>query len=482
MWVEGIGLHLDIEDNNTKLIIDKTELLSSKEFRLYLSELDREFYYINNSFEIHKYFNNADFNGIIITPDIKIPSYIMDDDGTKIFDYNKIPLNIEYKLYSKLTVEDILKILNYISGKSIYNIYITNENLNEIVHKANLYYYETEQSSVYNKILKLLEKPSDIVNYDDLLYVGELWGKLIYLDYILDSDLNLNLCPNVDDFSQSYILSNKFKDLFYEPYDKLKSVDKILHFIHNQLPFPDNKKLALICFDCMGVSEWELLKNFFSEFNFVEHYLFSLIPSLTSISRGGLYCASATESYFENISEEKRFNNFFQGYTVKHFREKDLLTKDTLLGIEVINIIYNFFDDLSHSCNFPPNAKTKKLYFENLQNYIKGSSLIQDIKLLLELNYKLYFCSDHGSVLSTGNGSKIEKHLQDKFSKRACIIDKELAKITYPNYKQFNIPFIDNKIVIFANNRESFDYIEKVALNHGGISLDEIVVPFIEVV
>ena len=96
-------------------------------------------------------------------------------------------------------------------------------------------------------------------------------------------------------FSKNYILPGQLKSLFYETFQNIKSVDKILPFIDNKKS-NDNKKIALICFDCMGIAEWELLKTFFKDFDFTERYLFSLIPSITSISRGAIYSASHTKN------------------------------------------------------------------------------------------------------------------------------------------------------------------------------------------
>ena len=94
-------------------------------------------------------------------------------------------------------------------------------------------------------------------------------------------------------------------------------------------------------------------------------------------------------------------------------------------------------------------------------------------------DFALYFCSDHGSVIAKGNGEKLQKYLIDDFAKRAVIIPEEASDLT--EFEKVDIPFVPYKKLVVPEGRTMFTQKNKIEINHGGISLEEIVVPFITV-
>jgi hypothetical protein len=110
---------------------------------------------------------------------------------------------------------------------------------------------------------------------------------------------------------------------------------------------------------------------------------------------------------------------------------------------------------------------------------LEQSNVKNTLRILIHNGYKLYFCYDHGSVVATGNGKKVEKYLQDKFAKRACIIPKESSELT--EHRKLAIPCIEDKILALPDGRTMFTNKGKIEINHGGITLEEMVVPFIKV-
>ena len=94
-------------------------------------------------------------------------------------------------------------------------------------------------------------------------------------------------------------------------------------------------------------------------------------------------------------------------------------------------------------------------------------------------DFAVYFCSDHGSVLASGNGIKLEKYYVDNFAKRAVVIPEKANDII--ENKKINIPFVKDKLIVLPEGRTMFTYKNKKEINHGGISIEEMVVPYIKV-
>jgi len=210
--------------------------------------------------------------------------------------------------------------------------------------------------------------------------------------------------------------------------------------------------------------------------------LFALLPTVTSISRSAIFLGS-TDVY--NIKtpgkayEERAFASFFSEKETKYFNGSDTITDDSLLGYDCISILFTFFDDNAHAAQIPANGLEKLLYFDAINSYLKNSNIKQVIKTLLQNGFSLYLCSDHGSVVASGNGQRIEKYLIDNFAKRACIIPETSSELTA--LKKINIPFVSDKVMILPEGREMFAYKGKLEINHGGVTVEEMVVPYIKV-
>jgi len=99
---------------------------------------------------------------------------------------------------------------------------------------------------------------------------------------------------------------------------------------------------------------------------------------------------------------------------------------------------------------------------------------------LKKIGYSIFFCSDHGSVVARGNGQKIDKYLIEQSCKRATLISKSKLANSY-DANQYKIPFITDKIALLAKDRTMFASKKETKISHGGITLDELIVPFVEI-
>jgi hypothetical protein len=101
----------------------------------------------------------------------------------------------------------------------------------------------------------------------------------------------------------------------------------------------------------------------------------------------------------------------------------------------------------------------------------------QDLNTLFENGFSIYLCSDHGSIVATGNGKRLEKYLIDNFAKRAVMIPAKTAGLI--NQETIKIPFVEDKLLALPEGRTMFANKNQIEVNHGGITVEEMVVPFI---
>jgi len=477
-WENSIVIKLNLEDISRQVIIDFTGILFSKEFQDFLQAKNISFKQAGTIAELYAFCDEYETK-ILLTSLKEIPPFISAKADVKKFTLADLPLNADVKALEKLIINELVLLLNYLNATNLLQP-ITQGNVLQLLQNAKQNQNKVLITKLKEKIGSLLQTET---HYDNILQLGMHLGKLQFAIFESGSaeeqkDL-VSFQQSIDQYSFKYILSGNLKNIFYEPASSVKSVDRIIPYLKTK----SQKKIALICFDCMGISEWELLKEYLQPIgaSFKEQQTFALIPTITAISRNSIFFSNNIKAFqLKPINEGKELQLRFPDSICKLFREKDNITADTLLGINVVSVIYNFFDDLSHSAQFPPLVENKLLYFDAVKNYLANSNILKQLITLLDEGYKLYFCSDHGSIVANGNGKKIEKYLREKFAKRACLIGGKTS-VKFQNFPQMKIPFVENKLLVLAEGRTMFDNLNYIEISHGGITVDEIVVPFIEV-
>ena len=328
-----------------------------------------------------------------------------------------------------------------------------------------------------------------------------LWGKLSFLKdrFYYDTVYSNNIStPGVERLLKdleaklkekfTYFITSHYRNLFYQSifYEPV-TVDRVLPFCAHR----DSGKLALICMDGMGFQEWFCLKNYFLSrgiSNFKEMYVFALIPTVTRISRRALF--SGKKSLADLPGEEKGFREYVRQNmanakgTAQFFVDKHLQLQPEYFASNYVGIVFSLIDDLAHSIHVL--GEDKALMQQNLEVILRKTEFAEIIKRFLEEGYKVILTSDHGSVYSSGIGIKQDKYLMDERAKRACLFpNKRLAEDFMKRDERLlfyeNEELLGKSCAVFAPWRGMFGSLNEKEISHGGIHLEEVVVPFVEV-
>ncbi|MDM8535419.1 PglZ domain-containing protein [Desulfobacterales bacterium HSG17] len=470
-WQKHIINRLNIRKGYGQLILDKTNVLVHRGFLDYLKKQSIYYKTTDSLVEIISLIKNQEI--LVISPFIEIPCFVSQRTDIKILDYPQLPVEIDNRLAQKLDTDKLIILLEYRDQTGQINL-ITENNLEKEL--ANAQYLKTD---LQIKALKhdLEKMPENIQDYEGILDIGRIWGQYVYACFESRTCPDFDFMEKVDLASENFVFSGRFENAFYVTERNLKTVNKILPFLKTVKA----EKMALICFDGMGVAEWILLKKYLSGFEFSERYLFALIPTITKISRTAIFCGDYESAYsLKKIDEAKAFFGHFKNMACKFFREGKI-SEDHVLGIDRLAIIYNCFDDIGHETKLPAYENTKSVYFNNVLTYLNHSGIREELNLLKDHGYSIFICSDHGCVAGQGNGQRIDKYLIEESSKRATLITMS-ALAQFYDVNHYQIPFIsDNRAALLAKSRTLFAHKNYTGISHGGISLEELIVPFAEV-
>ncbi len=331
------------------------------------------------------------------------------------------------------------------------------------------------------------------------------WGKvaaslgelMYYIDNFNIDDNLTNLKSELNDNFFKYI-KDEYENLIYDTKSYINS--NIINLI-----FGDRKKKkAIICFDCMGFEEWYVIKDFLDSKNgldFKVGYSFSILPSETKYSSSAIFAGMVPKDIKElDIinqihwkNEEKLFKyNLARNFNLKEdeiFFLRCQISNDINISFEnftdynAVGLIFSFIDEITHS----RRKINKNKLLKNIRIDLENSNLYKLIKSLIQQGFETYFVSDHGSIFSVGNGINVSNELFDNRAKRYLISENEILLKEYNEkiIKSILIQFknlIGNEYLLLLSGNTMFGTKNEASLTHGGISVEEVVVPFIRVI
>jgi hypothetical protein len=120
-----------------------------------------------------------------------------------------------------------------------------------------------------------------------------------------------------------------------------------------------------------------------------------------------------------------------------------------------------------------------------VREWAKSGALARLLEMLLEDDYEITITSDHGNIHGHGIGKPQVGVVADERGARAHVFNDELtrAKVAaeYPQaivWPQIGLP--DDWRVLLAPGRDAFVQKGRNAVGHGGIAMEEVIVPFVK--
>ena len=337
-----------------------------------------------------------------------------------------------------------------------------------------------------------------ITQSDNWGEIGKKYGELMYYLHKneIEIDKELKGVESILNYKFTAFILKYYEDLLFYSNPLINS--NILNIIFEK----NTQKNAIICFDCMGYEEWYAIKNNIqstNDFQFIEKYSFSMLPSETNYSSSALF-AGMTPKEIKNLefinsinwrNEEKLFKNTLQKKKIDEsqiFFQRCLEPKDinipdieSFSDYNAIGIIFSFIDRFIHT-DF---LNDKNIVIQNIEKYLQKTKLSDFIQSLLNQNFKVYITSDHGNTLSNGNDIQVKKDLMDKKAKRYLIQERKELLEEYKVEKESVIMQLKhmngNEYILLQTRNKMFGRKTEQELTHGGISLSEVIIPFIEV-
>ncbi len=357
---------------------------------------------------------------------------------------------------------------------------------------------------------------------------SELYQKLVYWELELE---------DIEDTGMFEILESqkteantqfcKFIDKNYPKwFEKNGDAPTMSHTLFREKIQPQIDKgtpTLLVVVDNLRYDQWKAFEPYLqSIYKKTEEELFcSILPTATQYARNAIF-SGLMPSDMQKLHPEYWLNDTEEGG--KNMHEKDFLAAQLKrLGMnlnwsyhkisslkqgkrlsenfkshkneDLTVIVYNFVDMLSHSKTemevIKELASNDKAYRSLTESWFKNSPLMEILQQAASLGFKLVITTDHGTI-NVKNPSKVigdkntSLNLRYKTGRSLTYEDKDVLAAKDP--KSIHLPAINmSSSFIFAkgdlffaypNNYNHYVSYYRNTYQHGGVSLEEMVIPF----
>lgn len=250
------------------------------------------------------------------------------------------------------------------------------------------------------------------------------------------------------------------------------------------LDYVAKDKAALIVMDGMSLFDFNILSRYFNGIEYEQQCSYALIPSTTNISRQCLLTGNypiQLEDPFTLSKEEKGFYEVAAEHGYSKQQTLYVHGYDFQLSpfTKMLAVIINDVDDIVHG-----QQQGRPGMYNDITLMAKSGRLQMLIRSLNKSGFTVYLTADHGNTPCRGVGA-IRTGVEVETKAKRMLILKDFADISsdvsentfeYPGY------YLDkNYKYLICKTGVSFDSKNNEVMTHGGITLDEVIVPFIKI-
>ncbi|WP_299709518.1 PglZ domain-containing protein [uncultured Tenacibaculum sp.] len=354
----------------------------------------------------------------------------------------------------------------------------------------------------------------------------DLYKRLIHWELELENIDDSNLLEILES-QKSEANTHFFKFIKKNYQDWLTSDDKptMSHTLFKDLIVPNLSKdqgLLVVVIDNLRYDQFRVLEPYINNFyrKETEHSYYSILPTATQYARNAIFSGlmpSEMEkrhpNYWKNDTDEGGKNLFENEFLTEQIKRLNLNIKHEYFKITSLKngkdleenynatkqndltvVVYNFVDMLSHAKTEMEVIKElvgdDKAYRSLTVSWFKNSPLLSIIQKAKELGQKLIITTDHGTIncktpTKVIGNKNISSNLRYKTGRSLSYENKDVYDVKNPKdiflpTVAINSPFIFTKEDLFFAYPNNFNHFVKYYRNtyqHGGISLEEIIIP-----
>jgi hypothetical protein len=313
--------------------------------------------------------------------------------------------------------------------------------------------------------------------------------------------------------------------------DWLNGVEESPLFIYNIikeriLKKQSNTKTLVLVIDNLRFDQWKVLEPVFNQYYVKEHeeVAFSILPTATQYARNAFFAglmpseiAKKYPQYWKNEEDEGSKNLYEKELLETNLKRlgksnlrwsynkitnvkagKKLVEQFHKLKENDVNfLVYNFVDMLSHARTemevIRELADDESAYRSLTISWLEHSPLLDVIKQAAEEKMNLVITTDHGTIkvnqpVKIAGERNTNTNLRYKVGRGLGYKDKDVFVVNNPQdgflpKQRMSSEFVfarEQDFFVYPNNYNHFVNYYGNTFQHGGISMEEVLIPYIE--
>lgn len=261
------------------------------------------------------------------------------------------------------------------------------------------------------------------------------------------------------------------------------------------------QKIALLVFDGLAVDQWAQIRECVLKRSerlvFDENACFAWLPTLTSVSRQALFSGLRPREFADSIEttsrEPAQWARFWQDqglaarevlYRKAIKRNDDLPALEEAVAdpaVKIAGLVVDTVDEMIHGA-----ILGKRGIAAQIASWCESGFVDRLFSLLLDNGFHVYLTADHGNVEAVGIGrpnqgvaSELRGERVRTYRSEALI--EETAAATAETFRLDVAGLPRTFMPLFAGGRGAFVPKDHQVVVHGGISVEELIVPFVKV-
>ena len=328
---------------------------------------------------------------------------------------------------------------------------------------------------------------------DNTSGTGEIMAEVHGLTKALQAQSDLNL--------QAWVAAKHYADLSTLSFHNGPvMVHRIPDYLSSRRKAIGADKIALLVFDGLSLDQWVQIRERLIEstkrFAFDEGTSFAWLPTVTSVSRQAVFSGRKPREFEDSIGHTNKEESLWKGYWQEQgLRSNEIMYQRSLRQIEQLDALATDLDDRRPKIlGLVIDEVDDRLHKERskqdvalwIANWLKTGFVDRLFSILLDRGFHIYLTADHGNVDAIGVGRPTQGDIPLTRGERVRVYPSEhlLADsvVAYPNTVKLHISGLPaNFIPLFAGGRTAFVTDGEQVVVHGGISVEELIVPFVKV-
>lgn len=428
-----------------------------------------------------------------------------------------------------ITKSEEENLMNQAIGNQIADYLIKPVNPNQILLsiKKNLHSGELMARQASSGYQQEFQKISSLINMARSVEEWmEVYRQLVYWELKLadtDNSMGEMLLMQKRDANSNFC---KFIKREYEGWMNSDDHPLMSHEIFKRRVFPlldAGEKICFVLIDNFRLDQWRMIQPLLSEwFNMDEDLYTTILPTSTQYARNAIFAglmplqiATLFPQYWVDEDEDEGLNiheSELIRSQLERFRRKEQFSYNKLNDSQAIDkfvqkihqlkdlplnvIVLNFIDMLSHarteSKMIRELANSDAAYRSLTESWFRHSSSLEIFRRLADMGFKIIVTTDHGTIrvdnpIKVVGDRNTNTNLRYKVGKNLNYNHKQVYEMKNP--KKFGLPSPNiSSTFIYACNEDFFSYPNNYnyyvqyyngTFQHGGISLQEMLVPLV---